>query len=225
MQNVRHDAQQRPLARRGQVSAGVTRSGYRIPVHRLSVTRTESRELPSSLEMRGSRSPFPIEVPDVERAHRCDEPPSRPGRGLSGRLDWSTRRRRSRARSRYASKLLRRESGLVLAVALTREEAGRGIARAGTMCLPCAAPTRPCSLFVILRDGVRMTPSGSETPLMSRAEVITSNCMAPRDFFCTPGSMRRLSGRACCACGRSMYIVCSAIAPSGRRITTLRRER
>ena len=44
-------------------------------------------------------SPFSIEVPEVEREQRCDEPPFPARRGLCPRPGWSTRRRRSRVRS------------------------------------------------------------------------------------------------------------------------------
>jgi hypothetical protein len=68
-------------------------------------------------------SPFPIEVPAAERAQKCDEPrfPARPWiappSGLVNAPPAQT------GEIGYASKLLRRGSGLVLVVALTRTEA------------------------------------------------------------------------------------------------------
>jgi hypothetical protein len=68
-------------------------------------------------------SPFPIEVPDAERAQRCDEPPFParpwivPPPGLVNAPPTQP------GEIAYASRVLRRRSGLVLAVALTRAEA------------------------------------------------------------------------------------------------------
>jgi hypothetical protein len=68
-------------------------------------------------------SPFPIEVPEGERAQRCDEPPlpARPWMvpppGLVNAPPTQP------GEIGYASKLLRRRSGLALVIALTREEA------------------------------------------------------------------------------------------------------
>ena len=68
-------------------------------------------------------SPFPIEVPEGERAQRCDERPFparpwiEPPPGLVNAPPTQP------GEIAYASRLLRRRSGLVLAVALTREEA------------------------------------------------------------------------------------------------------
>ena len=68
-------------------------------------------------------SPFPIEVPDAERAQRCDEPPFParpwivPPPGLVNAPPTQP------GEVRFASKSLRRQGGLVLVVALTREEA------------------------------------------------------------------------------------------------------
>jgi hypothetical protein len=68
-------------------------------------------------------SPFPIEVPEAERAQRCDEPPfpARPWIAQPPGLVNATPTQPGEVR--FASKLLRRRSGLVLVVALTREEA------------------------------------------------------------------------------------------------------
>jgi hypothetical protein len=69
------------------------------------------------------RSPFPIEVPKVERAQQCDEPsfPARPWIARPPGLVNAPPKEPGEIS--YASKLLRRQSGLVLAVALTRAEA------------------------------------------------------------------------------------------------------
>ena len=68
-------------------------------------------------------SPFPIEVPEAERAQRCDEPPfpSRPWIAPPPRLVNETPMQPGEVR--FAGKGLRRKGGVTLAVALTREEA------------------------------------------------------------------------------------------------------
>jgi hypothetical protein len=68
-------------------------------------------------------SPFPIEVPAAERAQKCDEPPfpARPWIAPPAGLVNATPMQPGEVR--FASKSLQRRSGLVLVVALTREEA------------------------------------------------------------------------------------------------------
>jgi hypothetical protein len=68
-------------------------------------------------------SPFPIEMPEAERAQKCDEPPfpARPWIVPSPGLVNAPPTQPGEVR--FASKLLRRHGGLVLFVALTRAEA------------------------------------------------------------------------------------------------------
>ena len=67
-------------------------------------------------------SPFPIEVPEAERAQRCDEPPF-PARPWIAPPPGLVAPPTQPGEIGFASKLLRRRSGLVLVVALTRAEA------------------------------------------------------------------------------------------------------
>jgi hypothetical protein len=68
-------------------------------------------------------SPFPIEVPEAERAQKCDEPsfPAQPW--IAPPPGLVNAPPNEPGEIGYASKTLWRRSGLVLAVALTREEA------------------------------------------------------------------------------------------------------
>ena len=68
-------------------------------------------------------SPFPIEVPEAERAQKCDEPPFPAQPWIAPPPGLVNPPPTRPGEVRFASKLLRRRSGLVLVVALTREEA------------------------------------------------------------------------------------------------------
>jgi hypothetical protein len=68
-------------------------------------------------------SPFPIEVPQAEREHRCDDPPFPARPWIAPPPGLVNAPPTQPGEVRFASKSLRRRSGLVLVVALTREEA------------------------------------------------------------------------------------------------------
>ena len=68
-------------------------------------------------------SPFPIEVPEVEREQRCDEPPFPAQPWIAPPPGLVNAPPTQPGEVRFASKSLRRQGGLVLVVALTREEA------------------------------------------------------------------------------------------------------
>ena len=68
-------------------------------------------------------SPFPIEVPEAERAQRCDEPPFPARPWIAPPPGLVNAPPTQPGEVRFASKSLRRRSGLVLVVALTHEEA------------------------------------------------------------------------------------------------------
>ena len=68
-------------------------------------------------------SPFPIEVPEAERAQRCDEPPFPARPWIASPPGLVNAPPTQPGEVRFASKSLRRRSGLALVVALTREEA------------------------------------------------------------------------------------------------------
>ena len=68
-------------------------------------------------------SPFPIEVPEAERAQRCDEPPFPAQPWIAPPPGLVNAPPTQPGEVRFASKSLRRQGGLVLVVALTREEA------------------------------------------------------------------------------------------------------
>ena len=68
-------------------------------------------------------SPFPIEVPEAERAQRCDERPFPAQPWIASPPGLVNAPPTQPGEVRFASKSLRRRSGLALVVALTREEA------------------------------------------------------------------------------------------------------
>jgi hypothetical protein len=68
-------------------------------------------------------SSFPIEVPETERAQKCDEPPFPARPWIAPPPGLVNAPPTQPGEVGYASKLLRRRSGLVLIVALTRDEA------------------------------------------------------------------------------------------------------
>ena len=126
-------------------------------------------------------SPFPIEVPDAERAQRCDEPPFParpwivPPPGLVNAPPTQP------GEVRFASKSLRRRGGLVLVVALTREEAAeRHRARQDYV----LAMRRPDESLLVVRHHTgwsRTTPSGADI----RTGIFTWDCTAPQDDYCS----------------------------------------
>jgi hypothetical protein len=68
-------------------------------------------------------SPFPIEVPEADRAQKCDEPPFPARPWIASPPGLVNAPPTQPGEIGFASKLLRRRSGLVLVVALTRAEA------------------------------------------------------------------------------------------------------
>jgi hypothetical protein len=68
-------------------------------------------------------SPFPIEVPEAERAQKCDEPPFPARPWIAPRPGLLNEIPMQPGEVRFASKGLRRKGGFVLFGALTREEA------------------------------------------------------------------------------------------------------
>ncbi len=104
-------------------------------------------------------SPFPIEVPEDERAQRCDEPPFParpwivPPPGLVNTPPTQP------GEIACASRVLRRRSGLVLAVALTREEAEE---RHRTRQDYVLAVRRPDESLLIVRHLTGWSPHDSE---------------------------------------------------------------
>ena len=110
-------------------------------------------------------SPFPIEVPEAERAQKCDEPPFPARPWIAPPPGLVNAPPTQPGEIGYASKLLRRRSGLILAVALTREEAEERHRTRQDYVLAMRRPTRTCLWCVILPGGVRTTPSSPETRL------------------------------------------------------------
>jgi hypothetical protein len=68
-------------------------------------------------------SPFPIEVPEGERAQRCDEPPFSTRPWIAPPPGLVNAPPKEPGEIGYASKLLHRRSGLILAIALIRAKA------------------------------------------------------------------------------------------------------
>ena len=106
-------------------------------------------------------SPFPIEVPEAERAQKCDEPPFpawpwiEPPAGLVNAPPTQP------GEVRFASKSLQRRSGLVLVVALTREEAEE---RHRTRQDYVLAVRRPDASLLVVRHITGWSPHDPEQP-------------------------------------------------------------
>jgi hypothetical protein len=106
-------------------------------------------------------SPFPIEVPEAERAQRCDEPqfPARPWIAPPPGLVNAPPTQPGEIG--FASKLLLRRSGLVLAVALTRQEAAE---RHRTRQDYVLAMRRPDESLLVVRHLTGWSPHDPEQP-------------------------------------------------------------
>lgn len=106
-------------------------------------------------------SPFPIEMPEAERAQECDEPPFPaqpwivPSPGLVNAPPTQP------GEVRFASKLLRRQGGLVLFVALTRAEAEE---RHRTRQDYVLAMRRPDESLLVVRHLTGWSPHDPEQP-------------------------------------------------------------
>jgi hypothetical protein len=106
-------------------------------------------------------SPFPIEVPEAERAQKCDEPsfPAQPW--IAPPPGLVNAPPNEPGEIGYASKTLRRRSGLVLAVALTRAEAEE---RHRTRQDYVLAVRRPDESLLVVRHITGWSPHDPEQP-------------------------------------------------------------
>ena len=108
------------LGELGQESASIARPRCRIPGRRVSVA-AGSRQGPSPWPCSGNRRPFPLRVPEAERA-KAHQPPFPPGHGSSPGRTGRTRPPTSRARFASPANAPAPERSR-LVVASTREEA------------------------------------------------------------------------------------------------------
>ena len=106
-------------------------------------------------------SPFPIEVPEAERAQKCDELPFPARPWIAPPPELINAPPAQPGEIGYASKLLRRRSGLVLAVALTREQAAE---RHRTRQDYVLAMRRPDESLLVVRHLTGWSPHDPEQP-------------------------------------------------------------
>jgi hypothetical protein len=106
-------------------------------------------------------SPFPIEVPEAERAQQCDEPSFPAGPWIARPPGLVNAPPTQPGEVRFASKSLRRRSGLVLVVALTREEAEE---RHRTRQDYVLATRRPDGNLLVVRHVTGWSPDDPEQP-------------------------------------------------------------
>jgi hypothetical protein len=106
-------------------------------------------------------SPFPIEVPEAERAQRCDEPPfpARPWIAPPAGLVNATPMQPGEVR--FASKGIRRKAGFVLFAALTRDEAEE---RHRTRQNYALSRRLPDENLLLVRHCTRWSPHDPEQP-------------------------------------------------------------
>jgi hypothetical protein len=106
-------------------------------------------------------SPFPIEVPETKGARECDEPPFPARPWIAPPLGLVNAPPKEPGEIGYASKLVHRRSGLILAVALTREEAAE---RHRTRQDYVLAMRRPDETLLVVRHLTGWSPHDPEQP-------------------------------------------------------------
>ena len=106
-------------------------------------------------------SPFPTEVPETERAQKCDEPPFSARPWIAPPPGLVNAPPKEPGEIGYASKLLHRRSGLILAIALTRAEAAE---RHRTRQDYVLAMRRPDESLLVVRHLTGWSPHDPEQP-------------------------------------------------------------
>ena len=195
-------------------------AGSSWPGCRISVRGVRSREEPGcgsfNLAMLGSLRPFPSRCRRWSASGDATNRRFRPGRGLRARPDWSTRRRRSRVRSASPATQIRRKGGLVLFVALTREEAEE---RHRTRQDYALAMRRPDESLLVVRHHNRVEsarPRAAPKPdIIPAQELSRRSARLARDVSRTRRLRENRPSETCWECGPSHVYDAS---PADRKI-------